>query len=69
VAQSWAGTLAARLGAHPVRGGNLTLGMLLVVPVLAVGCFFFFVGARYLQADQERAERPSGNAPLDADLG
>jgi MFS family permease len=72
VAQSWLGHLAASLGAVPVRRGNLTLGMLTVAPVLAIGCLFFLIGSRHLQNDQERARKFSGGgAPpigIDPDL-
>ena len=48
-------SLLAALGAHPVEGTNLTAGMLSVVPVLVLGCLFYFLGSRHLAADQDRA--------------
>jgi MFS family permease len=62
VAQSWIGHLAASLGAVPVRRRNLTVGMLSVVPVLALGCLFFLFGSRHLHDDQERARKLSGGS-------
>jgi len=49
------GRLFASIGAHPVGATNLTVAMLAVVPVLALGCFFFLLGSRHLAADMERA--------------
>ncbi len=48
------GRLFASIGAHPVGATNLTVAMLAVVPVLALGCFFFLRGSRHLAADMER---------------
>jgi MFS family permease len=59
VAHSWIGHLAASIGAVPVRRRNLTVGMLSVVPVLALGCLFFLIGSRHLHEDQERARKHS----------
>jgi MFS family permease len=58
---SWLGQLVAALGAAPVDGKNLTLGMLSVVPVLTLGTVFFWIGSRHLFADQERARRAGGS--------
>ena len=55
VAASMIGQWFARMGASPVNGTNLTVGMLSVVPVMALGCLFFFLGSRHLPEDQERA--------------
>jgi len=60
------GLLLARLGAVPVASldghfqTNLTAGMLVVVPMLALGALFFLLGSRHLAADQERARRLGG---------
>ncbi len=47
------------LGALPVMVGhdraNITAGMLLIAPVLLIGSLCFFLGARFLPADQDRA--------------
>ncbi len=58
--QAERGRLADRAGSsprsapRPVDGTNLTVAMLSVVPVLALGCVFFLIGSRYLPADQEK---------------
>jgi MFS family permease len=62
VAHSWLGNLLATIGVSPVRRTNLTLGMLSVVPVLALGFLFFLIGSRHLHADQERARKVGGGA-------
>jgi hypothetical protein len=67
VAESPLGRQFAALGARPIHGTNLTVGMLSVVPVLALGAVFFLLGSRYLPHDQERA-RKAGSHGLDADL-
>ena len=51
------GRSLASIGAAPVSGTNLTAGMLSVVPVLLLGCTFFWLGSRHLPADRERARR------------
>jgi MFS family permease len=51
------------LGARPVGGTNLTMGMLSVIPVLALGSMLFLLGSRHLPADQDRARRASGGEP------
>lgn len=44
---------------------NLTVGMLSVVPMLALGAFFYLVGARYLPEDERKArEASSGETEL-----
>jgi MFS family permease len=58
------------IGADPVIVDkvptNLTAAMLAVVPMLALGCLFFLLGAKHLPADQERARlQRSGDDPLD----
>ncbi|WP_165251614.1 spinster family MFS transporter [Paludisphaera soli] len=54
VANSWIGQFFSSIGASPVGEENLTVAMLLVAPVLAVGAFFFLLGSRYLPEDQRR---------------
>ncbi|OJW06886.1 MAG: MFS transporter [Planctomycetales bacterium 71-10] len=54
VANSPIGSFFASLGATPVEGENLTVAMLVVAPVLAVGAFFFLLGSRHLPEDQQR---------------
>lgn len=61
VAASPLGRMFASLGAHPVGETNLTLGMLSVVPVLALGSLFFLLGSRHLPHDQERARQAGGS--------
>lgn len=56
IAGSAVGTALETLGARPVQGSNLTLGMLSVIPVLALGGVFFLLGSRYLPRDQERGQ-------------
>lgn len=60
VADSWIGRFFATIGAAPVGEENLTVAMLLVAPVLAVGAFFFLLGSRYLPADQQRIAQGAG---------
>ena len=66
VVHSTLGEFVVRLGAVPVGRHNLTVGMLSVIPVLALGCLFFLFGSRHLQDDQEQARKPSGGGPIDA---
>ena len=60
VAGSAIGRFFASIGAGPVDGTNLTVAMLSVVPVLALGCVFFLIGSRYLPADQEKVRSAGG---------
>jgi MFS transporter, Spinster family, sphingosine-1-phosphate transporter len=69
VAGSPIGQFFASIGAWPVAGTNLTVGMLSVVPVLGLGAFFFLLGSRHLPADQERAVHASGGASEGAIFG
>jgi MFS family permease len=62
VAESTVGRFLAALGAAPVGTKNLTIGMLAVVPVLALGCLFFYFGSRHLAEDQDRAHLASRGA-------
>jgi MFS transporter, Spinster family, sphingosine-1-phosphate transporter len=69
IATSWLGQFLGSLGANPVltKDGptNLTAGMLLVIPVLILGSFFFLFGSRSLPDDQERARKLSGPSDFD----
>jgi predicted MFS family arabinose efflux permease len=65
VAESALGRLFATLGASPVGGSNLIVGMLSVVPVLVLGSVFFLLGSRHLPADQEKA-RQAGTDEADS---
>jgi MFS family permease len=60
VAESSVGRLFAALGARPVDDTNLTVAMLSVAPVLALGCVFFVIGSRHLPEDQERVRSGAG---------
>jgi MFS family permease len=62
VAASPLGQAFASIGAKPVNGTNLTVGMLSVVPVLALGALFFLLGSRHLPRDQERARQAGGGS-------
>jgi len=63
VAGSAVGKFFASIGASPVANTNLTVAMLSVVPVLALGCVFFLLGSRHLPADQEKVRGAGGVAP------
>jgi MFS family permease len=54
MANSPVGRFFAAIGAGPIGDTNLTVAMLSVAPVLALGCVFFAIGSRYLPEDQER---------------
>ncbi len=60
VVDSTVGQAFAAVGATADLSGkvpsNLTAAMLSVVPMLALGCLFFLLGAKYLPGDQERAQ-------------
>ena len=63
VADSPIGRFFASIGVpvRPVgRHTNLTVAMLSVVPVLALGFVFFLIGSRYLPADQEKVRAAGG---------
>jgi MFS family permease len=62
VAASPVGRFFASIGARPIHGTNLTVGMLSVVPVLALGAVFFLLGSRHLPADQDRARQAGHGA-------
>jgi MFS family permease len=60
------GQIFAALGAKPVENTNLTVAMLSVAPVLALGCIFFLLGSRHLPHDQEKVRGP-GASGVDPD--
>ncbi len=68
VIHSSVGQFFNSIGAAPIVVGkittNLTVGMLAVVPMLLLGCFFFLLGSRHLPQDQEQARLESGHDPL-----
>jgi hypothetical protein len=64
VAGSWLGRFFASIGAVPIENENLTVAMLVVVPVLILGAFFFLLGSRYLPGDQERVQAEDGDAAV-----
>jgi MFS family permease len=59
------GRFFASIGAAPNLDGkimtNLTVGMLAVVPMLILGCFFFLIGSKYLPKDQEKLHEAGGD--------
>lgn len=63
VADSALGQAFASIGARPVGATNLTVGMLSVIPVLALGAVFFLLGSRHLPHDQARARQSGGDPP------
>lgn len=69
VAGSPMGKFFAGIGAVPVDGKNLTLAMLSVVPVMALGCLFFLIGSRSLPSDQEKARLSGGDDSQGGFLG
>jgi MFS family permease len=64
VAASPLGRFFASIGATPVvtpvGQENLTVAMLAVAPVLAIGAVFFLIGSRHLPADEEKARIAGG---------
>ena len=56
VAQSFVGRFFATIGAAPVGEENLTVAMLVVGPVLALGAIFFLLGSHHLERDQEKVQ-------------
>jgi MFS family permease len=66
------GQALAAIGALPVKTpegvSNLTAGMLSVVPVMALGAFFFLLGSRHLPHDQDRARAAGGGVAGDGAL-
>jgi len=60
VTQSAIGRFFAAIGAAPVGKENLTVAMLSVGPVLALGAFFFLYGSRHLEEDQNRVRQAGG---------
>ncbi len=67
VAASPIGQFLASIGAAPVHDPslpegitNLSVGMLSVIPILAIGFVLFLVGSGYLPADQEKVRAVEG---------
>jgi MFS transporter, Spinster family, sphingosine-1-phosphate transporter len=60
VAASSLGKFFASIGAAPVGKSNLTVAMLSLVPVLALGSVFFLIGSRFLPRDQENVRGAGG---------
>jgi MFS family permease len=60
VAASPLGQFFASIGAGPVGGSNLTVAMLSLVPVLAIGSAFFLIGSRSLPLDQDKVRGAGG---------
>jgi hypothetical protein len=60
VADSSLGQFFASIGAGPVGTANLTVAMLSLVPVLALGAIFFLIGSRFLPRDQEKVRGAGG---------
>jgi MFS family permease len=71
VAGSFLGKILADIGASPVvspsgKTENLAAGMLLVIPMLALGAFFFLLGSRHLAQDEDHARRHNPPGASDA---
>ncbi len=58
VARTIVGRFFAAIGAAPVGRENLTVAMLVVGPVLALGAIFFLVGSHFLESDQGKIYHP-----------
>ena len=56
----WLESIGARPTPSPTGPSNLTVGMLAVVPMLALASLFYLRGSRYLPEDQEAASRAGG---------
>ncbi len=73
IAGSSVGTFLTSIGAKitpsPHGPTNLTVGMLSVVPMLALGSLFYLRGARHLAADQDRARAEGGDGPAAGFVG
>jgi MFS transporter, Spinster family, sphingosine-1-phosphate transporter len=60
VVSSPIGRFFASIGAGPIGEENLTVAMLSVVPVLALGAIFFLIGSKYLPRDEDMAVELGG---------
>ncbi len=60
----WLESIGARPTPSPTGPSNLTVGMLAVVPMLALGSLFFLRGSKNLPADQEKARQAGGGDAL-----
>ncbi len=65
IAGSAMGKFFTSIGAAPVNDTNLSVAMLSVMPILAIGFVFFLVGSRHLPEDQDRAQAAAGVGGLD----
>lgn len=65
LADSFLGKFFSSLGAAPVNDSNLSVAMLAVMPVLAIGFVLFLLGSRHLPGDQARAQAAGGVGALD----
>ena len=61
----WLESIGARPTPSPTGPSNLTVGMLAVVPMLALGSLFYLRGSRNLPADQEKARMAGGGDLID----
>ena len=64
----WLASIGAPTTDSPSGPTNLTVGMLAVVPMLALGSFFYLKGARHLAADQARARAVGGEGSADVSV-
>ena len=58
----WLESIGAGPTTSPTGQSNLTVGMLAVVPMLALGSLLYYRGSRDLPADQERAQLAGGDS-------
>jgi MFS transporter, Spinster family, sphingosine-1-phosphate transporter len=61
----WFESIGVRPTPSPTGPSNLTIGMLSVVPMLALGGVLFLRGSKFLPRDQENARLAGGSDPLD----
>jgi len=64
VTESALGGFVKALGAGPVGGSNLTVGMLSVAPVLFLGFIFFLIASKHLPHDQQQAQTTEPRSDL-----
>ncbi len=65
----WLVSIGATPTPSPNGPTNLTVGMLAVVPMLALGSLFYLRGSRYLPVDQEKARAEGGGVAGDGPFG
>ena len=61
----WLESIGAKPTSSPTGPSNLTVGMLAVVPMLALASVFYLRGSRDLPRDQERARMAGGGETID----